>query len=204
MKISATALLLAAILAYMPSLRSGSAGEPNESEPVTAKAGYAQAYPAARKIASDAVLVRLLPNTVNGFTFKDGRAGLWEATFASPSKHECWTVSYAIATHIPDASMGVSVSAAIPWSGCVDKDVKFIPESDFRIDSDVAYNIAVAHYLTWRKEHPERNLTAFQLSKNPPFAAPTWQVIWGGKGLEYLVVVNATDGGVLSERTLGS
>jgi hypothetical protein len=197
MQISATAALLGTILACMPSLFL--ADKASTPELVTGKAAYEQAYPAARKIAPDVALVRLAPNSV---AFKNGRAGLWEATFASPSKHECWTVSYAIATHFPDASKGVSVSAAIPWSGCVNEDVKLIPVSEFRIDSDAAFTLATAAAATWRKQHPERNLTAFQLSKNSQLSVPTWYVMWGDRGIGYVVQVNAMSGNTANKGPL--
>jgi hypothetical protein len=191
MKISAMAALLGAILACMPSQLSSSADEANSPELVTAKTAYAQAYPAARKIAPDAILVRLAPNSVD---FKNGRAGLWEATFASPGKHECWIVSYASAPHPFEARKGITVGAAIPWSGCLNEDVKLIPVSEFRIDSDAAYTLATAEAATWRKQHPERNLTSFQLSKYSPLPVPTWYVIWGDTGIGYVVQVNANTG----------
>src|SRR5580658_8529703 len=90
------------------------ASEPVNSGPVTAITAYWQMYTSAYTWAPDEVLLRLEPKDVPSFTDGDGKAGIWQATFASPSKHEVRQLIYATAAHPPDIYQGVNVGHAIP------------------------------------------------------------------------------------------
>src|SRR5580658_8139730 len=70
-------------------------------EPVTAKTAFWPMYTSARHWTTDLVILGLTPKDVPGFTNEDGKAAMWEATFASPSLHQYRAYSYAIAAVPP-------------------------------------------------------------------------------------------------------
>jgi len=175
------------------------ANEPsNPSQSVTAKTAYVAMYTSAYKWAPDLVMLRLAPKDVPGFTNSGGKAAVWEATFASASKHEGRVFSYAVAARPPDIYQGVTVGSAIPWGG-VTRDVMPIASSEFTVDSDVAFTVASTDAAAWLKKNPDKKLSSFQLGNGYSFPAPVWYVMWGDKKLGYVAFVNATTGKVLKK-----
>ena len=175
------------------------ASEPAAPEPVTAKTAYLAMYKSAYKWSPDVVLLGLNSDEKSGFTFNAGKAGLWEATFASLSKHERRTFTYAIAAHSPDIYKGVTVGNGIQWGGAT-RDVMPIPAADFTVDSDAAYNTAAADAAAWIKKNPDKKVTTFQLGNGYSFPSPVWYVVWGDKKLGgYVAFVNATTGKVMKK-----
>ena len=55
-------------------------------ELVSAKTAFYPMYKSAVSWASDVVLIAIKAQTVPGFTNKEGKAAMWEATWASPSR----------------------------------------------------------------------------------------------------------------------
>ena len=155
-------------------------------------------YKSAYKWSPDVVLLRLNSDEKSGFTFNAGKAGLWEATFASLSKHECRTFTYAIAAHSPDIYKGVTVGNGIQWVGAT-RDVMPIPAADFTVDSDAAYNTAAADAAAWIKKNPDKKVTTFQLGNGYSFPSPVWYVVWGDKKSGYVAYVNASTGKVMKK-----
>jgi hypothetical protein len=204
----ATALAAAIFLLCGCSLPSNPAGgdvaavkaneSPNSAEPVTAKTAYWPMYKSAYKWAPDIVLLRIAPKDVSGFTNGGGKAAVWEATFASPSKHEYRIFSYAIAAQPPDIIKGVTIGNAVPWSG-VTREVMPIQSSEFNVDSDAVYTTAAADAATWLKKNPDKKMSSFQLGNGYSFPAPVWYVMWGEKKSGYVVFVSALNGKVLKK-----
>lgn len=169
------------------------ASEPSTTEPVTAKTAYTEAYKSAYKWSPDVVLLRLNPGEKSGFAFDAGKSGLWEATFASPSKHEFRVFTYAVTAHSPDIYKGVTIGNSMQWSGAT-RDVMPIASADFTVDSDAAYNAAAADAAAWIKKNPDKKVTTFQLGNGYSFPSPVWYVLWGDKKSGYVAFVNATTG----------
>jgi len=175
------------------------ASEPAATESVTAKTAYVAMYKSAYKWSPDVVLLRLNPTDKPGFTFDAGKSGLWEATFASASKHEYLTFTYAVAAHSPDIYKGVTVGNGAPWSGPT-RDVMPIPAADFTVDSDAAYTAAATDAAAWLKKNSDKKVTTFQLGNGYSFPSPVWYVVWGDKKSGgYAVFVNATTGKVMKK-----
>jgi hypothetical protein len=175
------------------------ASEPSATEPVTAKTAYVAMYRSAYKWAPDVVLLRLNPSDKSGFTSEAGKSGLWEAMFASASKHEYRTFTYAVAAHSPDIYKGVTVGNGAPWSGPT-RDVMPIPAADFTVDSDAAYTAAATDAAAWLKKNTDKKVTTFQLGNGYSFPSPVWYVVWGDKKSGgYAVFVNATTGKVMKK-----
>jgi len=175
------------------------ASEPSTTEPVTAKTAYLEMYRSAYKWSPDVVLLGLKPSDKSGFPFDAGKSGLWEATFASPSKHEYLVFTYAIAAHSPDIYKGVTVGNSVTWGGET-RDVMPIAASDFTVDSDAAYKAAAAGAEAWIKKNPGKKLTAFQLGNGYSFPSPVWYVVWGDKKAGgYVAFVNASTGELMKK-----
>jgi hypothetical protein len=155
-------------------------------------------YTSARKWTTDFVILKLESKEVQGFKNEDGKAAMWEATFASPSLHEYRVYSYAIAAQPPDIYKGVVVGRGMPWGGAT-RDVMPIQLSDFNVDSDAAYKSAAADAGLWLKKNPDKKLAEFTLGNAYRFQAPVWYLKWGDKKSGYITFVNANTGKVLKK-----
>jgi len=165
-------------------------------EPVTAKTAYWPMYMSARTWTTDFVTLRVAEKEVPGFKNENGKAAMWEATFASPSQQEYRTYTYAIAAHPPDIYKGVVVGRGLPWSG-VTRAAMPIQSSDFNVDSDAAYKAAATEAAAWLKKNPDKKLTTFELGNAYKYQAPVWYLMWGTKTSGYAVFVNASTGAIV-------
>jgi hypothetical protein len=156
-------------------------------------------YMAARNWSTDFVTLKLVPEDVPGFKNEAGKAAMWQATFASPSRHEYRLYTYAIATVPPNIYKGVVSSSGLAWGGAT-RDVMPIQLSDFSIDSDVAYNTAATDAAVWLKKNPEKQLTTFELGNAYQFQAPVWVEVWGDKKSGYKAFVNASTGKIINKK----
>jgi len=192
-------LLVTAMAAAIFSLSAVKASEPAAPESITAKTAYLAMYKSAYKWSPDVVLLKLNADEKSGFKFDAGKAGIWEATFASASKHECRVFTYAVAAKSPDIYKGVSVGNAITWGGPT-RDVMPIASADFTVDSDAAYNAAATDAAAWIKKNPDKKVTTFQLGNGYSFPSPVWYIVWGDKKSGgYVAFVNATTGKVMKK-----
>jgi hypothetical protein len=167
-------------------------------EPIPAKTAFWPLYTAARNWAPDVVLLRLTSKDVPGFKMEDGKAAMWEATFASPSQRGFRLDTYAI-TDAPGVHKGVDTGIKAPWGG-VTRDDMPIDTSNFNIDSDAAYTAAAADAATWLKSNPDKKLTSMQLGNLFKFHTPVWYVMWGDpKTGGYGAYVDANTGKVLKK-----
>ena len=168
-------------------------------EPVTAKTAFWPMYTSARNWTTDFMTLKVTSKEIPGFKNEDGKAAMWEATFASPSTHEYRVYSYAIAAHPPDIYKGVTVGRALPWGG-ITRDVMPIQLSEFSTDSDAAYKAAAEDASAWLKKNPDKPLSTFELGNAQKFQEPVWFLMWGNKKSGYAVFVNATTGKVRKEK----
>jgi hypothetical protein len=167
-------------------------------EPVTAKAAFWPMYTAARNWTTDFVTLKVAPKEVPGFKNEGGKAAMWQAYFASPSRHEYRIYSYSIASVPPNIYKGVSSSTGLPWGGPT-RDVMPIQLSEFTFDSDAAYNTAAADAAVWLKKHPDKQLADFELGNAYKFQGPVWVATWGDKKSGYKAFVNASTGKIINK-----
>jgi hypothetical protein len=168
-------------------------------QPVTAKTAFWPMHTSARSWATDLVTLRLVSKDVPGFKSENGKAAMWEATFASPTLHQYRVYSYAIANVPPDIHRGVVAGLQQPWTG-ESRDAMPIDLSFFNIDSDAAYEAAAVNAAAWIKKNPEKQLTSFALGDTYRFQTPVWFLMWGDKKSGYLAFVDATSGKVLTKK----
>jgi len=164
-------------------------------EAVSAQLAFYEAYKPARTWATDLLALSVVSGEVPGINNECGKAGLWTVTFVSPSRKEARIFTYAVANASADIRKGVNISDALPWGGAT-KTSKPFSNSEFAVDSDTAYNVAVEKAAAWLKKHPNQKLT-FRLGNASRFAAPVWYVMWGTTKNGYAALVNATTGSVL-------
>ena len=175
------------------------ASEPsNAAEPVTAKTAYGSIYKSAYKWAPDLVLLRLAPKDVPGLASGGGKAGQWEATVASPSKHEyrVFTLRDCRTAAGHNQRSDHRKRRPVEW---VTRDVMPIQASEFSVDSDAAYTTAAADAAAWLKKNPDKKLSSFQLGNGYSFPTPVWYAMWGDKKSGYVAIVSASTGKVLKK-----
>jgi hypothetical protein len=169
-------------------------------EPVAAKTAFWPMYTSARNWTTDFVILKVEAKDVPGFKNENGKAAMWQATFASPSRQEYRTYSYAVAAVPPDIYKGVVIGGPEPWNGTYTRSAMPIQVSEFSIDSDAAYQAAAADAAAWLKKNPEKKLSTVELSNNASYQVPTWYFLWGDKKLGYAAFVNATTGKVVKAK----
>lgn len=163
-------------------------------QPVTAKTAFWQIYKPARVWAADLQPVSMTSGEIAGVKNETGKAGLWTVVLVSQTLHQARTYYYAVADGLPVVVRGIKLVATVPWSGPT-AEVVPIPISEFSIDSDAAYNTAIARGGNWVNKHPDKQVS-FVLGNASRFPSPVWYVLWGTTKSGYEVFVNATSGTV--------
>lgn len=164
--------------------------------PVTGKAAFWEIAKSAHNWARDMTPLALKSGTVPDMKNDGGKAAIWTATLASPSKHEARIFTYSAASHAPDIYKGVTIGNPIPWSGPTSAALPFqTSDADLAVDSDAAYKTASEHAAKWLKQHPDQELT-IALGNSSRFSGAVWYMQWGDKKTGYAVYVNAKTGAV--------
>ena len=164
--------------------------------PVTAKTAFYEMYKPAYAWANDMLPLTMEAKTLDAVKNEDGKAGMWQATFGSPSKKEFATFTYSVAAQPPDIRKGVTAADQVPWGGPT-RDAMTFQSSEFSIDSDVAYKTAVEKAASFLKEHPDIKLTRLSLGAAAHVGGPVWSFVWGDKKLGFIQLVSATTGKAL-------
>ncbi|HLJ14473.1 MAG TPA: hypothetical protein VKV15_08260 [Bryobacteraceae bacterium] len=164
--------------------------------PVSAKTAFWEMYKLAHSWTTDILPLSLVSKEVPGVENGDGKAGMWTATFVSPSRHEARVFSYSVVSVAPDVFKGVNANRPVPWSGPTRQAMPF-RTADFTVDSDAAYKTALAKAETWVKEHPGKK-ASLSLGNAARFPAPVWYVLWGDNKSGYFALVNATTGNLVN------
>ena len=167
-------------------------------EPVSAKTAFWQMYKLAHSWTPDILLLSLVSKPVPGIKNDAGKAAMWTAIFASASRHEIRTLTYSIVDRPPDIRKGVDVARPMPWTGPTRETLPF-QTSEFAVDSDAAYQTALAMAGTWVKKHPDKEVS-LTLGHASRFPAPVWYVLWGDNKSGYFALVNATTGKTINHK----
>jgi hypothetical protein len=161
-------------------------------EAVTAQRAFYEMYKSARAWATDLLALNVTSGEIPEIKNEGGKAGLWKATFVSPSLKQGRVFTYAVVNSGTDVRKGVSVGDALPWFGSTPASKAF-SNSEFMVDSDAAYKTASEKAAGWLKTHPNQKVK-FQLGDESRFAAPVWYVMWGTTKNGYAAFVNAATG----------
>jgi hypothetical protein len=165
--------------------------------PIAARNAFFEMYKPARSWAPDLFPLTLTSGELPGIKNERGKAALWTAVFVSPSRREARTLTYAVA-EAGGTLKGVTVGGPQPWSGATPKSKPF-QVTEFLIDSDEAYKIAMKTAGPWVQKHPDKKLSMF-LANASKYPGPLWYVLWGNTKSGYLVHINATTGALVKLR----
>jgi hypothetical protein len=164
---------------------------PKPPEPVTAKTAFYEMYKPARTWATDLLPLSLASNETPDLNNGEGKVAMWTAVFVSPSLRAARTFSYS-AVDSGEIRKGVTVGGVESWSGATARSRPF-QTTDFIINSDAAYQAALAKADAWVKKHPGKK-PAFYLGISAQYPQPNWLVLWGTNKSGFAVHVNATTG----------
>lgn len=164
--------------------------------PVSAKDAFWPMYKAAHAWAPDVMVLRITAKQVGSVQNAAGKAGMWEAVFASPGKAKYRNFTYSIADLPPDIYKGVNGGLEMNWGG-VTRDAMAVDMSQFNVDSDAAYQAASADAAEWLKKNPGKEVSVVEMGDTYRFQVPVWYVMWGTKTSGYGAWVDASSGKVL-------
>ncbi len=163
--------------------------------PVSGKAAFWEMYKSAHSWAADLEPLQLESKSVPGIKNEAGKAGMWTATFGSPSRREARVFTYSVIANPPDIFKGVTVGNPMTWNGPTPQALSFTT-SDFAVDSEAAYTAASAQAAEWEKSHPGKEIS-LTLGNASRFNGPVWYVQWGDKKSGYAVFVDAKTGTIV-------
>jgi hypothetical protein len=187
----AVVVLFLASCSQSPKAANADAAGQNPAGPVSAKPAFWDAYKSAHSWAADLVPIAIESKSAA----TDGKAQVWAATFASPSKRQARVFTYAATAQKPDLFKGVNVGRIINWGGPSSDAMPFTSD-DFSVDSEAAYKTALAKADPWLKKHPDKPVS-LALGNASRFNGPVWYVLWGTQKDGYAVYVSAKTGEVV-------
>lgn len=165
-------------------------------QPVTAKTAFWEMHKLAHSWVPDVLLLSLASKRIPEIQNDGGKAAVWTAIFASPSRHEVRTFTYSVADRPPDIRKGVDVARPLAWAGPSREALPF-HTVEFSLDSDAAYQTALGTAGAWVKKHPDKEVS-LTLGHASRFPAPVWYVLWGDSKSGYFALVNATTGKLIN------
>jgi hypothetical protein len=169
--------------------------QPKGPELVTGRTAFQKCYIAARGWARDAQPYRLQSQATSDSTGKDGKADLWQASFASPSQHGVKPFTWS-GTDVSDApSRGVNPGNEDNYSP-TNASTHIFDMQFLKIDSDQAFEEAQKHGGDKLLEKASDTPVIYILEWNAPTNELTWHVIYGTNRdtAKLRIAINATDG----------
>jgi hypothetical protein len=166
-----------------------------EAQYDTGRTAFQRMYLAARGWAPDIRPFRLQSQFTADAPTADGKAGLWRASFASPSRHlmKLFVWSGLVGPDAPE--QGISFSAEDSWSASNSStqpfDIAFL-----KIDSDKAYEIAQKNGGEKLTKKDPKQPVIFQLSWDATKNQLVWHVLYGENPNEakLRIAIDATSG----------
>jgi hypothetical protein len=164
----------------------------------TGRTAFQRVYLSARMWSADAKPFRLQSQFTPDAPTSEGKAGLWRASFASPSKRmmKLFVWSGLVGPDAPEA--GVSFSAEDSWSASNSAtqpfDIAFL-----KVDSDKAYEVAQKNGGEKLTKKDPKQPVIFLLSWDPANNQLIWHVLYGENPTEakLRLAVDATSGAFL-------
>jgi len=202
-KKAAACLVLLLLAACSSGTKTGSSTEsrpaaeatPKQAEYATGRTALQKMYVSARGWAADAKLFRLQSQFSPDLAGGDGKAGLWRASFASPSKRmmKLFVWSGLIGPDAPE--QGVSFSAEDTWNAA-NSSTQVFDLGFLKVDSDQAYEAAQKHGGEKLTTKDPKQPVFFVLDWDSQKNALVWHIIYGSSQDEakLRIVVSATSG----------
>ena len=202
-KIALTSLVLLLLAACSSSTKTGSIAEsqptakatPKQADYLTGRAALQKMYISARGWAGDVQLFRLQSQFTADAPTSEGKAGLWRASFASPSKRmmKLFVWSGLVGPDTPE--QGVTFSSEDTWNP-TNSSTRIFDLGFLKIDSDTAYEVAQKHGGEKLTAKDLRQPVFFLLDWDTQKSELVWHVIYGNSEDEakLRIVVNASSG----------
>jgi hypothetical protein len=199
--VTSFALLLLAACSSIP--KTGSSAEsqpatkpvPKQAEYETGRSALQKMYISARGWAGDAQLFRLQSQFTADAPTSEGRAGLWRASFASPSRRmmKLFVWSGLVGPDAPE--QGVSFSSEDTWNP-TNSSTRVFDLGFLKIDSDKAYEVAQQHGGEKLTAKDPRQPVFFLLDWDAQKNQLVWHVIYGNSEDEskLRIAVSASSG----------
>lgn len=170
--------------------------------PLTGRQAFQRMFPQARAWAIDAQPLQLQSYNLPAVKSAAGKAGAWQATFISLSRHRSRTYSWSAVEAEGNLHKGVFAGPEQSYSGPTGQESPF-EIAAIRVDSDAAWEAAAKHKdtIVFLKKFPHTPVL-YILEKTRRFPDLAWRVLFGESvsTSEYSVFIDATTGQYL-ERT---
>ncbi len=177
------------------SAQSAKQAEAKPSQFETGREAFQKMYLAARLWAPDVKPFRLQSQYTPGDPVEEGKAGIWRASFASPSKRamKMFLWSGLAGPNMPP--QGVTFSAEDTWSP-TNSSTRIFELAFLKTDSDHAYEVAKAHGGEKLLKKDPHQPVFFMLDWNATGNALLWHVIYGTSldDAKLSIVIDATSG----------
>lgn len=184
-KIAVACLALFLLAACSSNTKNESSTQPQPTKPAPKQAEYAtgrtalqKMYISARGWAGDVKLFRLQSQFTADAPTNEGRAGLWRASFASPSKRamKLFVWSGLVGSDVPE--QGVTFSAEDSWNPN-NASTQVFDMGFLKIDSDKAYEVAQQHGGEKLTAKDPKQPVIFVLEWDSQKNELVWHVIYG-------------------------
>ena len=166
-----------------------------EAQFETGRTAFQKMFLAARLWAPDVRPFRLQSQFTADAPTAEGKAGLWRASFASPSKRmmKLFAWSGLVGTDAPE--QGISFSAEDSWSASNSSTVPF-DIAFLKVDSDKAYEVAQKNGGDKLTKRDPKQPVIFQLAWDASKNQLVWHVLYGENPTEtkLRIAVDATSG----------
>jgi len=195
----AAVLLLAACSSNPPTQSSSSPSAakktvaPTEYE--TGREAFQKMYLSAHSWAIDAQPFRLQSQYSAGAPVSEGKAGVWRASFGSPSRNMMKMFMWSGLVGADAPEKGISFSAEDSWSPA-NTSTRIFNVGFLKIDSDKAYEVAEQHGGSKLTKSDPQQPVFFLLDWDTSKSQLLWHVIYGESqdNAKLRVTVNASSG----------
>ncbi len=169
-----------------------------EAQYDTGRTAFQRMYLSARLWAADAKPFRVQSQFTADAPTAEGKAGLWRASFASPSKRmmKLFVWSGLVGPDAPE--QGISFSAEDSWSASNNSTVPF-DIAFLKVDSDKAYEVAQKNGGEKLTRNDPKQPVIFVLSWDASKNQLVWEVAYGEnpRDAKLRIAVDATSGAFL-------
>jgi hypothetical protein len=192
--------MLSVLLAVVTMIAVGSAAPDAKKDagkaaagPRAAKDAYFAMYKLAREWSPDIQVLSVKSEVVPGQKVEAGKAAAWTVVFASASKMETRTITWALEP-FGNNRKGMNPGQPVKWGGPTTK-AKPFSMSEVTLDSDAAQQKAAADPkgAAWIASHAGAPVS-FYLGADQRFTAPVWVITHGSAKEGYIKAINAATG----------
>jgi hypothetical protein len=169
--------------------------EPQQPQYETGRVAFQKMYLAARMWAPDVEPFRLQSQYTPDAPVSEGKAGLWRASFASPSKRDMKMFMWSGLVGPDTPEQGITFSAEDTWNP-TNSSTQIFQLAFLKVDSDQAYDVAKEHGGEKLMKKDPKQPVFFMLDWDAPKNTLLWHVIYGTTldNAKLRVAVNATTG----------